>query len=358
MSTIEWTGQTWNPIVGCSIVSPGCTNCYAMGMAARLARMNPALTYYQGLTKPSKAGPVWTGQVALAPERVLLKPLRRRKPTTYFVNSMGDLFHEDVPDGWIDSVFAMMALCPQHTFQVLTKRTSRMRRYFDNDLEASRQYHVAAEAARMVNDGDTTLDVLSTGPWPLPNVWLGVSAERQQEAAERIPDLLATPAAVRFVSAEPLLGPIDLSGLPRKSANGFLRPLDGRFNRLDWIIVGGESGPGARACWVPHVRSLVHQCQSAGVPVFVKQLGRNVQDRNDAGFDGCDPDEWPEHIFAEDRIEHDLSGFRDGYQGAPVRIHLRHPKGGDPAEWPADLRVRMMPGASFYDQSKMDATHR
>lgn len=374
MSKIEWTGKTWNPIVGCSIVSPGCTNCYAMRMAARLeamagvSRVGHAVTgmtetlvgptaHYAGTTKRVNGKPVWTGKVALAPERVLLEPLRRRKPTTYFVNSMGDLFHESVPGYWIDTVFAVMALCPQHTFQVLTKRASRMRSYFDNDWEASRQYHVAVEAARMVNDGDNTLDVLSTGPWPLPNVWLGVSAERQQEAAERIPDLLATPAVVRFVSAEPLLGPIDFRALPRKSAAGFLRPLDGRFNRLDWIIVGGESGPSARACWVPHVRSLVDQCRRAGVPVFVKQLGRNVQDRNDAGFDGCDPDEWPEHILAEDRIEDDLSGYHDGYQGAPVRIHLRHPKGGDPAEWPADLRVRMLPGASYYDQSETDPHH-
>jgi protein gp37 len=133
MSKIEWTEKTWNPIVGCSIVSPGCTNCYAMKMAARLEAMARAdarsTQHYLGTTQRSKAGPVWTGKVALAPERILLEPLSRKKPTTYFVNSMGDFFHESVPDAWIDSVFAVMALCPQHTFQVLTKRSARMRAY-------------------------------------------------------------------------------------------------------------------------------------------------------------------------------------------------------------------------------------
>lgn len=141
MSKIEWTGQTWNPIAGCSIVSPGCTDCYAMTMAARLERMNPALEHYKGLTSPSKAGPVWTGKIGIAPDSTLLAPLRRKKPRMYFVNSMSDLFHEDVPDAVIDRVFAVMALAPQHTFQVLTKRTKRMHKYVSKQACAARGRH-------------------------------------------------------------------------------------------------------------------------------------------------------------------------------------------------------------------------
>lgn len=279
MTKIEWTDQTWNPIVGCSIVSPGCTNCYAMKMAARLEAMagdglddngyavrgTGPLDHYRRLTKPSKAGPVWTGKLAQAGDHILTAPLRRKKPTMYFVNSMSDLFHEDVPDAWIDRVFAVMALAPQHTFQVLTKRSARMQRYFNDDGEVARQYFVAAAAARMVEDGDTTLDVISRAPWPLPNVWLGVSAERQQEADARIPDLLGTPAAVRFVSAEPLLGPIDFTRWSgREDVTDF---------GIDWIIAGGESGPSARPMHPDWARAIRDQCTAAGVAFFFKQWG-------------------------------------------------------------------------------------
>src|SRR5690606_6198863 len=125
VTKIECTQRTWNPIVGCSIVSPGCTNCYAMQMAARIERMNPRLEHYKGLTKRVNGKAVWTGTLALAPGKTLLEPLRTKKPTMWFVNSMSDLFHEDVPDEWIDRVFAVMALTPQHTYQVLTKRSAR-----------------------------------------------------------------------------------------------------------------------------------------------------------------------------------------------------------------------------------------
>ncbi len=207
MSKIEWTEKTWNPIVGCSIASPGCTHCYAMRQAARIEKMNPDLAHYHGLTQPSKAGPVWTGKVAPG-EHALLEPLRRRKPTTWFVNSMGDLFHEDAPDAWIDRVFAVMALCPQHSFQLLTKRAKRMREYM-NALRSRAVWEEACDLA-IETDADVLLcgpmgdppDVMpgrrvDVGKWPLPNVWLGVSAEDQTRADERVPDLLATPAAVR-----------------------------------------------------------------------------------------------------------------------------------------------------------------
>lgn len=284
MSKIEWTDATWNPIVGCSIVSPGCTNCYAMRMAARLEAMG-TLPHYVGMTKRVNGNAVWTGKVALAPDKVLMEPLRRKKPTMYFVNSMGDLFHEDVPDEWIDRVFAAMALCPQHTFQVLTKRSARMRDY------CSQPDHVGRLADLIVS---MRTDNIPVGPlphlhggarwWPLANVWLGVSAERQQEADARIPDLLATPAAVRFVSAEPLLGPIDLTSLrPRHDVRlGLLDALRGQqhsmkgtsFRRgLDWVIVGGESGRDARPMHPDWPRSIRDQCAAAGVPFFFKQWG-------------------------------------------------------------------------------------
>lgn len=290
-SSIEWTEATWNPVAGCSIVSPGCTNCYAMKMAARIEAMSAKerrATHYDGLTKPSKAGAVWTGKMAVAPEHILTLPLRWKRPRRIFVNSMSDLFHEDVAEETIDRVFAVMALAPHHTFQVLTKRASRMRGY------------MAGNAVR-----DSAMAAGS--PWPLPNVWLGVSAEDQRRADERVPLLLGTPAAVRWVSAEPLLGPLDLARyLPctvcrdrgyiiqnpfavygvraepcarcRHAAEaegkiiepgGFAR----KIGALNWIVAGGESGPGARPPHPDWFRSLRDQCAAAGVPYFFKQWG-------------------------------------------------------------------------------------
>jgi len=283
MTKIEWTDATWNPIVGCSIVSPGCTNCYAMKMAHRIG---PNFPHYKGLTKLTKGGPVWTGKVALAPEETLLAPLRWKKPRMVFVNSMSDLFHEDVPDDWIDRIFAVMALTPQHTYQVLTKRAERMQRYFDGcDLQKdlmdwSRPWHgvthwhrrdgVAAVFEALIAKG---IKYQPPRTLPLPNVWLGVSAERQPEFDERWPHLQSTPAAVRFISYEPGLGPLDAtSALNYCDEDG---PIEGMRKRggLDWIIAGGESGPGARPSHPDWFRSLRDQCQAAGVPFFFKQWG-------------------------------------------------------------------------------------
>jgi protein gp37 len=304
-TSIEWTEHTWNPIVGCSIVSPGCKHCYAMKQAARTEAMG--ISRYDCTTKKVNGNVVWTGKIALAPEQTLLAPLKRKKPTTYFVNSMGDLFHENCPDEWIDRVFAVMALSPQHTYQVLTKRAARMRGY----MSMARAHPVGIAAMdqtfrSMEQDQRSTVgkgcmlqgDIAHLKVWPLPNVWLGVSTERQQEADERIPLLLQTPAAVRFISAEPLLGPIDLTHLPFTSGDPRHKQdaLDGQpfifaygingnpdmtvkmqfdkpMTHLDWVIVGGESGPHARPMHPDWARRLRDQCAVAGVPFFFKQWG-------------------------------------------------------------------------------------
>jgi len=187
----------------------------------------------------------------------------------------------------------------------------------------------------------------------LPNVWLGVSVENQHFADERISLLLQTPAAVRFISAEPLLGPVNLSSIRWETEGSggpaFVDVCNGTFctigghglpgPSLDWVIVGGESGPGSRPFDTGWARSIVQQCKSAGVAVFVKQLGRNVRDRNDAGFEGDTSRSWPMDTDVEDSPD----GYREEYQGAPVRVRLASRKGGDMGEWPKDLRVREFP---------------
>lgn len=264
-SKIEWTDATWNPVTGCSVVSPGCTNCYAMGLAGTRLRNHPSRA---GLTDESKAGPVWNGKVRLN-EEWLTQPLKWRRPRMIFVCAHGDLFHEGVPDEWIDRVFAVMALSPQHTFQVLTKRAKRMREYMGDMMQPG--------SARVMKIGQATAQFVafvadqSSVVWfPLPNVWLGVSAEDQTRADERVPDLLATPAAVRFVSAEPLLGPIDFNEvIPNPIAWNFKYGFDG----LNWIIAGGESGRDARPMHPDWARSIRDQCATAGVAFFFKQWG-------------------------------------------------------------------------------------
>lgn len=280
-SSIEWTDATWNPVTGCSVVSPGCTNCYAMRLAG--GRLQHHSTR-KGLTTPSKAGPVWNGQVRFNHD-MLREPLRWRRPRRIFVCAHGDLFHESVPDAWIDQVFAVMAVAGDHTFQVLTKRAERLRAY----VTARGRVHAICRwlphfaegrdpPAPDVRFSDAEIDQANSYMrWPLPNVWLGVSAEDQERADERLRYLLNTPATVRFVSAEPLLGPIDIAraflpAMKDRIEQRLPSPTDGRGS-LHWVIVGGESGPGARAMHPGWARSLRDQCVAAGIPFHFKQWG-------------------------------------------------------------------------------------
>lgn len=265
---IEWSEATWNPITGCSLASPGCTNCYAMQLAGtRLKHVESR----KGLTQPSKAGPVWTGEVRFN-EAELLAPLRWRRPRMIFVCAHGDLFHESVPSWWLDRIFAVMALCPQHTFQVLTKRADRMRVYLTLGRHVEIQQQTRGLGLHELDRRERMKGHVQRPLLPLPNVWLGVSVEDQQRADERIPDLLATPAAVRWISAEPLLGPVDLQIIDFDGATAICA-LEKAPHGLDWVVVGGESGPGARPMHPAWARSLRDQCAAAGVPFFFKQWG-------------------------------------------------------------------------------------
>jgi protein gp37 len=316
-SKIEWTstvnadgsltpGATWNPTRGCSIVSEGCTRCYAMRQAHRFSGPGRA---FAGLTVLGNHGPRWTGEVRFAPEN-LEQPLKWRRPRKIFVNSMSDLFHKEVTNEQIAAVFGVMAACPQHTFQILTKRAERLPQWFRwMKLQADHRHPLLPAlhwAQRFSEHGALRVTApIFAMPWPLPNVHLGVSVEDQVNADERIPPLLETPAAVRWISAEPLLGAVDLlhvqwPGLHRVDVlrggawewgglPGFTQHSD--MKRIDWVVVGGESGPHARAMDLAWVESIVAQCKAAGVPVFVKQLGsaHSCQHASKGGCLDCMP---------------------------------------------------------------------
>lgn len=285
-TSIEWTDATWNPVRGCSRISPGCGGanhqggCYAEKIAARFS--DPGMPFH-GFAERSAHGGRWTGKMALVDQQ-LDQPLRWKRPRRIFVNSMSDLFHKDLPDEAIDTVFAVMALAPQHTFQILTKRADRLRVYMETPLRLEHIYDQCVAVSGKPREAEA---------WPLPNVWLGVSVEAP-DYNHRINELRRTPAAVRFVSAEPLLedlGELDLAGIHQ-------------------VIVGGESGPRSRKFWVDWARSIQRQCRQQDVAFFLKQMGANVHDRHD---------------------------------GMPVRIRLNSRKGGDMSEWSEDLQVREMP---------------
>lgn len=349
-SSIEWTDKTWQVTAGCTKVSPGCKHCYAETMAGRLAAMavadeekgrNPGRKAPYKLVvhnKPGRGrggyGPKsgWNNKVVTLPHNLTI-PLGWKNPSMIFVNSESDLFHEDVPFEFIDKVCAVMALCPQHKFQMLTKRVERMAQYFDRftgqefdgtvgnpptprfsaEYMASRHYRIDQQIAELAWEAfpversrtaaHRLLDAKLDWKLPLPNVWLGTSVENQEQADERIPHLLQCPAAVRFLSCEPLLGPVNLTqiggtaclasagaccgdrpwldslrgiqGCRRAGAYGF--PLRNQMPRgIDWVIVGGESGPGARPMHPDWARSIRDQCQAAGVAFFFKQWGEHA----------------------------------------------------------------------------------
>lgn len=377
---IEWTQETWNPIGGCRKKSAGCEQCYAIRQSHRMAG-NPnekVARRYAGLTQITNGKPNWTGKTSID-EDVLTQPLTRRTPTTYFI-SLSDLFYDARPDEDIDAVMSVILACAAldgrpHTFQVLTKYAERMASYFssrtpsellkawarrgdglifmDNEEVLYSEAIMSATCHNWNSDGANS-SKSEYRPWhytsklfPLPNLHLGVSVEDQRHADERIPILLQTPAALRFVSYEPALGTINFADIqvnrdldpkppePRdckcalcathpKEATQRMRPLNYprslnalagtcitemgiAYNgqpKLDWVIIGGESGHGARPFDVRWARDTVRQCKAAGVPVFVKQLG-------------CHPQE--------------------------IAYRLRDKKGGDMSEWPEDLRVRQMP---------------
>jgi len=320
LTKIEWADAVWNPVTGCTKVSAGCAHCYAERMATRLAgRAGYPAQHPFALT--------------LHPER-LDEPLHWRKPRRIFVCSMSDLFHPDVPVNFVDQVFAVMLLAPRHTFLVLTKRPGRMVSYTNQrvvgqaegftygDSIALRAVEIVrAWPERLANEVARRSGPLGRAPWPLPNVWLGTSIEDQATADERIPHLLRCPAAVRFVSYEPALGPVGLHSLALSGAkpSGFIDALgnqSGEFSfqshrigdlpSLDWVIAGGESGPRARPAHPGWFRSVRDQCQAAGVPFFFKQAGEWTWSV-DVGF--REPDAY---VWIDGRVGDEATAVKDG----------------------------------------------
>ncbi|HEV2451254.1 MAG TPA: phage Gp37/Gp68 family protein [Streptosporangiaceae bacterium] len=267
MSAIEWTGLTWNPTTGCDRISPGCDNCYALEMARRLKAMGQAK--YQNDGDPRTSGP---GFGLTVHADALTIPLRRRKPTTWFVNSMSDLFHARVPVWFVAQVWVTMARTPQHTYQILTKRPERARAIIGEGIDGGCRLF---EELHREEDAQILYDT----PWPLPNVHLGTSIELDRYA-RRADELRRTDAAIRFLSLEPLLGP-----LPSLRLDG-----------IDWVILGGESGPGARPMDLGWVRDLIARCREAGAAVFVKQLGSQWAHENSSSDKGGDWSLWPEDL--------------------------------------------------------------
>lgn len=362
-TSISWTNSSWNPLIAfnvetgarghfCVHRSSGCDHCYSETI--------------------NKSGfQIGTKVAFLAQNRdnvrlelhqpTLVKPLQWGKAQMIFVCSMTDLFLEDYPDEWIDQVFAVMLLAPKHAFQVLTKRAKRMRDYLNTPDRPARIVAAMAKVIdpiltdRNASAWDSTLETFETmglKTWPIQNVWCGVSAEDQKNATERIPFLMDTPAAIRWVSYEPALSAVDFDlSYPCPSCDGAGGGTDFSAVSLDdgawdcdrcegtgripfkhipnWIVIGGESGPNARPFDITWARDTVRQCQQAGVAVFVKQMGSKP-------FIGTGD---------SDHSWYDGKNFRDGCLG----LKLKHPKGEDPSEWPEDLRVREYPANALQD---------
>lgn len=325
---IQWTDETWNCVRGCSRVSAGCGDstgggCYAERQAYRFS--GPGMPY-EGLVRMTPKGPRWTGKVVLVEDK-LNQPLKWKRPRRVFVNSMSDLFHESLSDSDIARAFAVMWAADHHTYQILTKRPERMLRW-------ATEYEAKLKGANR----------RPLSQWR--HVWLGTSVEDQETADERIPLLLQTPAAVRWISAEPLLGPVDLKAytwpLCWHWAAGYKSPeealaagayaeqkrqglvhADRRF--VDWVVVGGESGPGARPCDIAWIRVVIEHCKAATVPVFVKQLGSNPVFH------------WTNTSANRGFAAPNLTGKVESVRWLADR------KGGDINEWPEPFRVRQYP---------------
>jgi len=294
-SRIEWTDATWSPVIGCSHAGVSCQNCYAERWAARLAAMGR--DYVRVIAKGR-----WNGKTALV-ESALDWPLHRHKPKRIFICSMGDLFHESVPDWWIDRVMAIVALCPQHEFVLLTKQVERMQKYMA--LEVVRLAEVQRYAAAY---GGFLRSVQAVWRWPLPNLTIGTSAGTQAEMDDRVPLVLATPAARRMLSLEPLLEAVDVSrylvGWHGQAAHhpgctGDVCdprcPIEEQVQdpTPDWLIIGPETGPGRRPCDPAWIQAVVEQCRDAGIAVFVKAFpmpGNRISK---------DPAEWPQWAVRE-----------------------------------------------------------
>lgn len=317
---IEWTDRTWNPLRGCSRVSEGCRNCYAQSVAYRFSG---AGLPYEGLAKKGADGkPVWTNKITLLGDK-LTEPMHWKEPQRIFVNSMSDLFHPDVPFAFIDKVFAVMALCPQHTFQVLTKRPERMAEYLnDDDLNdrlgmalgnmldgdwiwnAGKRFRPRIEKMIGAFLGEDENEPMVANPTPLKNLWVGTSVESQATADERIPDLVCCPAAIRFISYEPALIGVNFTCIGEWDCNvlhGWKPKVGEEYTNtgaVDWIIVGGESGKDARPFDVAWAYDTLNQCKQAGVPCFVKQFGAKAYYKKNPivlkDKHGADWEEWPE----------------------------------------------------------------
>jgi protein gp37 len=268
---ISWTDASWNPIRGCSRVSQGCVHCYAETVAARFAKPGQP---YEGLTDQHGR---WNGKIMVV-ERHMMDPISWQRPRRIFVNSMSDLFHENLPDVVIDRIFAIMALASRHTFQVLTKRPGRMLKWFNVTPSGASREQLVFDA-RLYASAGLSVPIFHRSPnswpgWPLPNVWLGVSTEDQHTLEARVPELLRAPAVVHWISAEPLLGALDVSRyvVAATESHGHGVTYSERTTpALDWVVIGGESGPGHRPMDPTWAESIAEQCDRAGVAVFVKQ---------------------------------------------------------------------------------------
>lgn len=299
-TNIEWAEKVWNPTIGCTRVSPGCAHCYAFevhdkrhkGYMAALAR-GEKLKLPKQYAKPFKDFQFFGGR--------LQDPMHWRKPARIFVNSMSDVFHERMTIEFWSAMVTTMTLCPQHQFLILTKRADRM-----------------MDFCQQVS--------------PPPNAWMGVTVENQKAADERIPYLLKTPAAVRWLSVEPMLERIEFKW------SHFVPFGESGRSHIQWLVLGGESGPKSRHFYVEWARDVRKFCQKTGTPLFIKQLGSFCLDHNDQGFEGEEPHCWPAGTADKLPVPED-----DEMQGDPIPIRLKDRKGGDMAEWPEDLRIREYP---------------